>query len=219
MTMRRIILLLVGGVLTGVATEVGKQVVISEQFHQTVRSMLAPSQSRPGDHPPARRRIETTASAPNRPMSTPRGLPPAPPPSHTARDDRARPLSPGVKCPSPEETPWQRDEKGDSIIWKCINHRYFSFQCANELALVTSGVNKFTTARFPQSAHAGSEDMVLAAERATPYYYYSLNRRLFSRFTDSPSVALVQDNADVLYLDLTNVKRLSKLAFPGCIEA
>jgi hypothetical protein len=211
--LQRAFLIVIAGVLTGVTTEIGRQIVISEQFHQIVLSRL------PRDHAPDMQRpgmpsyeTQTSGSA----VSTPQTLHPGPPPAETFPAEGNRHVPVELKCRSSVETPWQRDAEGDSIIWKCMGRRYFAFQCtADDLALVTYGVNPLKLVRFLRSEHDGG-DAKLVAEKATPYYYYALSRQMFTLFKYSSTASFVQDDSKILRLDLTSVRHLSDLAFSGC---
>jgi hypothetical protein len=123
-----------------------------------------------------------------------------------------------VKCKSSEETHWEREANPRSVISKCVGHGYFGFQCiANEIALVTYGVNRLRIARFFRYEHLAGHDAFLAAQQTEQYYYYPLTSRLFAAFQDAFYVWLITDTGEVLHLDLTNVKSLSK-AFSECLE-
>jgi hypothetical protein len=226
--MQRFFSILIAGLLTGLATEVGKEVVASEQLHRAISSMLGLGQAEPGHRTPAttpRPQMPPDGSpASNRPRSAPDGprreTAPVRPPTGTARVEADRHLYARLKCKWSEETPWQYDSDSYSVIWKCIDRRYFAFQCsANELALVTYGVDRLRIAEFFRYEHLAGHEPPLVAWENRPYYYYPLTRRLFALFSDAPFVSLFRDNGDVLYLDLTSLKRLSNIAFSECMGA
>jgi hypothetical protein len=228
LTIQRVFLILVVGVLTGAATEFGKEMIASAQFRGAVLSLLPGSNAEPipspSAPPGAPERLHHDSTAP--------GLP-APPserprqdtlPTHPSTEEAHIAVNPHVpsrfKCKSSEETPWEHEVNPDSIISKCVGHRYFRFQCtANEIALATYGVNRLRIVKFFRHEHLAGRDALLVGRQTDRYYYYPLTQRLFAAFRDAFYVSLVSDTGEPLYLDLTSLKYLSNVAFPECLDA
>jgi hypothetical protein len=229
LTLQRVFLIVIVSVVTGAATEVGKQVIASEQFRQALLWMLPWSKAEPARKPPG------PPAAPDglRHESAPAPSLPAPPaesargetsPTHRSIETPHSEVNPHVssrfKCNSSEETPWEHEANSNWVISKCVGHRYFAFQCVTkEIALVTQGVSRLRMAKFFRYEHMDAHDAVLVAQQAKEYYYYPLTQRFFAVFRDAFYVLLIQDTSEGLYLGLTNVKYLSNTAFPGCLEA